>query len=75
MIVVPVAGDNQLHGVSWVYADPFEVFEGLRISVPIDARIDNYPGSLANVHHHTLAVPRAEQGDFDFVVIWRSVLA
>ena len=74
VIVVPMGGNNQIHSVRRAYSDTLEVGQSLRSSTTIDAGIDNDPRSVTEVHDNTLAVPRPEDGNFDFVRTGRAVL-
>lgn len=54
VIVVPVRGDDKPNGLGRIYADALQVLERPRAPGRIDARIDDDPGTLADMQDDTL---------------------
>ena len=71
MVVVPVGRHDQMDGPGRIQTDAFQVRQGTRPPIGIQAGVDDHPCAAADVQNDALSVAGPEDRDFEFVVARR----
>ena len=67
VIVVPMGRDDQNDSFGRIKAKVFQIAQGSRRAALVDAGIDDDPRAVADMQNDALAVPGAEQREFELV--------
>jgi hypothetical protein len=74
VVVVPVCDDNQPDTPANIDPQPIEVVQGSGVAVGlVKARVNHHPIVAPEVNNQTLADPRTENGEFEFVLAGRII--
>ena len=76
VIVVPVSRYDEINPLRRVYSDALEILQGTRLSLSVDAGVDDHPATVARMEDDALPVAGAKQHNLNLILVggsYRSV--